>query len=168
MRKIDLTGQRFGRLVVISENTKKKKHDIYWWCQCDCGEITCAQGNNLKSGHKKSCGCLSMESRTKHNFYKTNTYSTWQAMKSRCQNPKNRAFKHYGGRGISVCERWQDFTAFLSDMGEKPSGKCLERIDNDGNYCPENCKWETQIEQMHNIRCKGYSWDAKKKCGVRK
>lgn len=157
-KKIDLTGQRFGRLVVLGESKKRSGGHVCWWCQCDCGELACVQENVLRIGTTKSCGCL----RKPHGKSTSAEYKIWASMLQRCNNPKNKAFKHYGGRGISVCERWKDFKNFLKDMGEKPAGYSIERIDNDGDYCQENCEWATRSKQQWNTRRKGYSW--KKDC----
>jgi hypothetical protein len=154
---IDITGHRFGRLVAISHISFQG-----WLCRCDCGNETIVQGPNLRNGNSKSCGCLRVElaiSRaTKHGHAKkTATYSSWQAMIKRCTNPNTWSWKHYGGRGITVCDRWRySFENFLADMGEKPEGLTLDRINNELGYSPENCRWATPAEQFRN-RARGIS-----------
>ena len=160
-QKHDLTGKKFDRLLVLSaEKSSNSKRNIVWKCVCDCGKETAATGSDLRVGHKRSCGCLHLdaliESHTKHGHAKAGqlspTYISWASMHTRCSNQNARNFKHYGGRGISVCERWKSFDNFLSDMGERPSGKSLDRIDVNRNYDPSNCKWSTHSEQVKNQR----------------
>jgi len=158
---IDLTGQKFGRLTVVSF-AENRDHRIYWNCLCECGNTSIVRGSDLKSGASTSCGCLRVEkTATTHATHghsvegnPSSTYHSWQQMKERCTNPNNKAYKNYGGRGITVCERWLDsFEHFLEDMGEKPSREySIDRIDNSGNYCPENCQWSTRTEQQRNKR----------------
>lgn len=153
----DLTGQRFGRLVVLKESHKDRHHGYHWHVRCDCGTIKTTTGTGLKAGKINSCGCLFREklfSRiTKHGGTHTPEHRTWEAMKWRCLNPRNAAYKHYGGRGITICKRWHKFENFLEDMGKKPSAKhSLDRIDNNGNYEPGNCRWVTQAVQTRNTR----------------
>ena len=159
--KHNLSGKKFDRLLVLqAKNTSSLKRHILWKCVCDCGQETTATGSDLRSGHKKSCGCLqreiTSENSTKHGHAKpkqqTRTYVSWASMHTRCKNKNAMNFKHYGGRGISVCERWESFENFLIDMGERPSGKSLDRIDVDGNYELSNCKWSTASEQVKNQR----------------
>lgn len=150
---VDLSGEKFGRLTVTSMYTvgPGKKH---WSCICDCGETTVVASTHLIGGKTSSCGCLRRDllrnSRTKHGFSETKTYATWCRMRDRCLNQNNPKFQRYGGRGISVCSRWDVFDNFLFDMGEKPERMSIGRIDNDGNYTPENCRWESDTQQSRN------------------
>jgi hypothetical protein len=160
-KKHNLTGKKFDRLVVLeSESVSNSKRHIVWKCLCDCGNKTTATGSELRGLHKRSCGCLHSDvvaqTSTKHGHAKAKnlspTYISWASMHTRCTNKNARNFKHYGGRGISVCQSWKRFENFLADMGERPNSMSLDRIDVDGNYEPSNCKWSTQSEQVKNQR----------------
>jgi hypothetical protein len=154
MRRVDLSGKRFGRLVVVDLLPDRTRFgNTRWACRCDCGRTAEVVSSHLVTGHTQSCGCI----KRKHGHYTEHkgspTYSSWQAMLYRCDRPQHPHFRHYGGRGISVCPEWRDFRAFLGDVGERPSlGHSLDRIDVDGNYEPGNVRWATAIEQHANRR----------------
>jgi hypothetical protein len=148
----DITGQVFGRLTAI-EVAGTKNGRAVWRCVCACGRSHIASGANLRSGRQQGCGCLRGRNST-HGMTYSPEFSVWLAMRKRCGNPNNASWRHYGARGITICERWQDsFEAFHADMGSRPSAKhSLDRIDNDGNYEPGNCRWATPSEQQSNRR----------------
>lgn len=151
-----MIGQRFGRLVVIGEAPRFNGHKMLV-CQCDCGSIKTAYQSKMIKGHTRSCGCFSIDSRrermTTHGKTGTRAYIIWKHIRQRCHNPKDAAFKDYGGRGITVCDRWREsFENFLADMGECPLGLEIDRIKNDKGYEPGNCKWSTKTENCRNRR----------------
>jgi hypothetical protein len=148
----DEVGKRYGRLVVLERATEVKHHNPHWRCQCDCGSICLSTGSNLRSGKMNSCGCIQRErpNGLRHGHsrkLRTPTYQTWVAMRNRCYRKSQDNFSRYGGKGIQVCARWFDFANFLSDMGERPMGMTLDRINSDGHYMPSNCRWATLKEQ---------------------
>lgn len=155
MKAIDLTGMRFDRLLAIRriENFPGYKQAA-WLFLCDCGKEVKALGYNVYHGRQKSCGCFNREnpSRVKHGMAGSPEHRCWVAMRARCNNPGDKAFKHYGGRGIKVCERWNDFQNFLDDMGPRPEGTSIDRKNNDGDYEPGNCWWSNDSNQVRNRR----------------
>lgn len=154
---IDLVGQTFGRLTVLAQDGFTGRGQARWLCACACGRTATIPSHRLRDGTTKSCGCLRTEililrSRT-HGHSMSPTYQAWSSMIGRCENPNNNRFRSYGGRGITVCPQWRaDFAAFLADMGEKPAGLSLDRIDVNGPYAPGNVRWATDLEQMNNMR----------------
>jgi len=153
---LDMVGKRVGRLMVVERAKNSKSGQARWVCECECGKKSIVLGYDLRSGKTRSCGCLqkekAIEAHLTHGMRKTPTYISWAGIKNRCTNHSYHGYKNYGGRGISVCERWNKFENFYEDMGEKPKGLSVERKDNNGNYCPENCCWETIKNQNRNKR----------------
>jgi hypothetical protein len=151
-RTIDLTGQRFGRLMALSY-AGKGSNGALWLCRCDCGGEKVVIGSSLRSGNTASCGCLVGASWRTHGMGSHPAYGSWDNMITRCTNPRHNAWSHYGGRGIAVCDRWRGFAAFWEDVGATwAPGLTLDRIDVNGNYEPSNVRWITQKEQMRNTR----------------
>lgn len=161
----DITGQRFGRLMAIRPIREHGR--CRWLCRCECGNETVVTNSAiLINGHTRSCGCL-RDGNPKHGGARrsglTREYKAWKYMWRRCTNPRSQNFKYYGGRGIKVCEQWKSFETFLADMGSCPDGYSIERIDNDGNYEPSNCKWIPLSEQPKNRRPEAYGHRGKYK-----
>lgn len=155
---VDRTGMVFGNLKVVGFSHRNKHGQSMWLCRCKCGNKTKVQGATLAGGRQKSCGCKFSgisKSKTTHGESKgskrTDEYVCWLLLRSRCHNPKYQFFHRYGGRGITVCKRWNKFENFLTDMGRRPSKKhSIDRKNNDGNYTPKNCRWATKKQQANN------------------
>lgn len=153
--RVDLTGRVFERLTVLARG-EPRGHKTRWAAQCSCGAVKLVNHAELMAGKTKSCGCLNVEARkmrpATHGYSESPTYVCWSNMHARCSNPKRKEYKNYGGRGISVCERWASFESFVADMGDKPPRLSIDRINNDGNYEPSNCRWATAKQQRANQR----------------
>lgn len=158
----NLIDKKYGRLTVRAFS-HKRGHKSYWWCECKCGNMKQVRSDSLKSGTIQSCGCLKSEqdkvnlSQLGHGDARkgkvSKEYTTWQSMLQRCYCTTNERYQDWGGRGIKVCDRWHEFANFLADMGRRPTPKhSLNRIDNDKDYCPDNCEWTTNIVQSRNRR----------------
>jgi hypothetical protein len=155
----NLTGKKFGRLFV-KQLWRVDNNGSKWLCFCDCGNLALVSTWRLMNGWTKSCGCIRKEVTSKLKFShgqakagkKTKLYMRWWGMRQRCENPNNKAFKNYGGRGIKVCDRWHIFENFAADMGNFSGVLQLDRINNDGNYEPANCRWATPTQQANNRR----------------
>ena len=146
-------GDKYNRLTAIGFHHRNKHGSQYWLFKCDCGNKKVINVNCVKRGEIKSCGCLQRERNTTHGLSNTKEHIAWTNMKQRCHNKNNKNYKNWGGRKIKVCDRWQNsFENFYKDMGKRPTGTSLDRIDGNGNYEPNNCRWATIKEQNNNTR----------------
>ena len=155
-KPMDLTGKRFGKLLAIKIHERRPYRAYVWECKCDCGNICHVQASKLLTGYTKSCGCLrhNPPPNKTHGLTKDRLYPVWLQMRYRCKNPTNQSYKQYGARGISVCKEWENFQTFYDWMiaHEWHPGLSIDRIDPDGDYCPENCRLTTEDIQQNNRR----------------
>ncbi len=160
MRYVSMVGRQLDRLLVIHQEPSDKRGMAMFSCRCVCGMVVVTRGSSLRAGHVKSCGCLRVDIARSYQVTHghstsgtpTREYRTWDGMLQRCRNSNAAGYKDYGGRGITVCRSWSKFENFLADMGPKPKGLSIDRVDNDGNYEPANCRWATAKEQRANQR----------------
>jgi hypothetical protein len=154
----DITEQRFGHLIAVKILPGRTSGGgTIWLCQCKCGNTTSVARGNLKSKSIISCGCWRREKTLKHGHRRRNLaphplYGTWKGMHMRCNNPRHKDWQWYGARGVKVCKRWKDFALFLADVGKRPRGRSLDRINYNGNYTPKNVRWATPLQQVRNRR----------------
>ena len=181
----EMPGCHFGRLTVVSiseaREDRKTKH-TFWRCLCSCGKTVDVDGTKLRNGHTKSCGCYKLDAistaQTVHGeSHQTPEYQTWCSIRQRCFNKNSADYPDYGGRGITVCLRWSNYENFLEDMGRRPQGCSINRIDNDGDYTPQNCEWSDKYQQARNRRSNKYivylgmrmtATEAAKRAGIKK
>ena len=156
MEALNLKHQTFDRLTVVQRIQNNIGERTKWLCYCNCGNTSIISTSDLTTGHTRSCGCLCKErtsqAKTTHGMSHSSEYYIWSSMKDRCLNKNNHAYPIYGGRGVTVCERWLKFENFYADMGDRPDGLTLDRRNNDAGYSPSNCRWATRIEQARNQR----------------
>jgi len=152
VKLVDRTGQQFGRLTVVAQAGRNNLKKVLWDCVCACGARTTVASGSLVTGNTTSCGCVLKEAITKHGNSGKSSYNTWRAMVRRCNNPEDKDYGRYGGKGIRVCERWLTYENFVTDMGEPEGSQTLDRKDPYGNYEPDNCRWASLSDQARNHR----------------
>lgn len=149
---IDMAGKKYGEWLVVKRAKTDGRGEIMWECVCSCGKIKEIRGSTLRIGTSTCCGHSRRSPLKTHGMSNTKIFGIWRSMLSRCENKNCAAYKDYGARGITVCDEWHSFDVFFADMGHRPEGKSLDRIDNDKGYCKENCRWASRDEQIANRR----------------